>query len=160
MVNQSDVISRSYVCPSIAGGIQCLRVKIVIAQLDPFGFPLRDAFYLLYFQEDKSDCLPATVTNVVLGGWHFWEPFQRTGAIPLDFFCWATWEIQLEPIWHLLLLAFAHLPRQLSSYPCQPVPKSAWIAWANSRRAAFLLTFAISDLASVLARGRQLLTGD
>lgn len=56
MDNQPDAILRSYLCPSVAGGIQRLRVKIVIVRLDPFEFPLQDAFYLLYFQENKPDC--------------------------------------------------------------------------------------------------------
>lgn len=72
MTNQPVVILRSSVCPGgIPGGILHQTVKILTAQLDLFGFPLRDAFYLLYFQEDKSDSLPAIVTNVVLSGWHF-----------------------------------------------------------------------------------------
>lgn len=71
MDTQPGVLWRSSMCPSVTRGTQCLRVKVVVTQLDLFRFPLQDAFYLLHFQEDRSDCLPATITNAVLGGWHF-----------------------------------------------------------------------------------------
>lgn len=158
MDNQPDAILRSYLCPSVAGGNSVPKGEDCYRSIRSLWVSSPRCLLFTVLPREQT-WLPATITNVVFGAWRFWEPSRRTGAIPLDFVCWATREIQPELIWHLLPLAFAHLLPQLSSYPYQPASKPPQIAWANSQR-AFVRTFAISELAPVLARGRQILPGD
>jgi len=128
MVNQPDTISRSYLCPSITEGFQCLRVMIFVSQLDPFGFPLRDACYLLYFQEDGSDRLPATVTSVVLGGGDSESSVKGPQPCPLISSAGQLGKHSRSPSDVCCWLHFTHRPPQQSRYPGQPAPKSARIA--------------------------------
>lgn len=65
--DQPGVLQRRVVCPSLAGGIQCQRGRIVMAQLHPSAFP-SDAFYFLCIPEGKSDCASSHTQWTALGG--------------------------------------------------------------------------------------------
>lgn len=150
MVNQPDTSSRSDMCLSVAGGIQRLRVKIVIGQLDPFGFPLLMPFiYCTFKRTDLTGCQLPWQMSCSVGGISE-SPFK--GPEPSPLISSAGWrEKSSRSPCDIAAALFAHLPRQLSSYPSQPAPKSIQITQANSRRTAFLWAFAISDFASLLA---------
>lgn len=74
---QPGMVQRRAVCPSLAGGIQCQKGRIVMAQLHPSAFPSEMPFISCTFQRANLT-VPAPIPNGLL-----WEVFL--GALPKHF---------------------------------------------------------------------------